>query len=484
LDKYLPSQKRDGLKVSETIILASIYRALISKSKRSFSSWSKETTLPEIANFSPNKLTSQHFWDQMDTVTDSMIEGIEKDLTVALINKYNITLDTLFYDTTNFFTFIDTANERSSLTKRGHNKQKRNDLRQFSLALLVEREFFIPLSSKVYQGNINDSFLFKEYLPEILNKFKEINLELKDLTIVFDKGNNSKDAFSKIDSGKIHYVASISPFPHKDLIEAPLSSYSKVTVNGKEILSLRTVKEIWGKKRTVILYKSEKLFIGQLRGLEKYIKTALNDLENLKEELKNENFTEKEWKKKKDKIKEKIVNILKGEWSRKKKELIKFNLRRSKDGFVSLSYNINDSYYKFLLNNYFGKRILITDQKGWKTEEIIAAYWGQSKIEEVFKHLKNPYHNSAKPTFHWTDSKIKVHTFTCLIGLLLVQLLHKKVREKGINLSIDEILLKLKGIRKGNIIYLKDSDKKIKVEKYIEEIDNDQKELLDIVNGF
>ncbi len=376
LDKYLPSQKRDGLKVSETIILASIYRALVSKSKRSFSSWSKETTLPEIANFSPNKLTSQHFWDQMDTVTDSMIEGIEKDLTVALINKYNITLDTLFYDTTNFFTFIDTANERSSLTKRGHNKQKRNDLRQFSLALLVEREFFIPLSSKVYQGNINDSSLFKEYLPEILNKFKEINLELKDLTIVFDKGNNSKVAFSKIDSGKIHYVASISPFPHKDLIEVPLSSYSKVTVNGKEILSLRTVKEIWGKKRTVILYKSEKLFIGQLRGLEKYIKTALNDLENLKEELKNENFTEKEWKKKKDKIKEKIVNILKGEWTGKKKELIKFNLRRSKDGFVSLSYNINDSYYKFLLNNYFGKRILITDQEGWKTEEIIATYWG------------------------------------------------------------------------------------------------------------
>ena len=72
----------------------------------------------------------------------------------------------------------------------------------------------------------------------------------------------------------------------------------------------------------------------------------------------------------------------------KKKELIKFNLRRSKDGFVSLSYNI------------------------------------------------------------------------------------------------DEILLKLKGIRKGNIIYLKGSDKKIKVEEYIEEMDNDQKELFDIVNSF
>ncbi len=479
-DKYLPSQKRDGLKVSETLILASIYRALHISSKRSFSTWSRETTLPEIANFSPDKLTSQHFWDQMNTVTEEMIEKIEKDLTLNLINKYNITLDTLFYDTTNFFTFIDTSNERSSLTKRGHNKQKRNDLRQFSLALLVEKEFFLPLSSKVYDGNINDNSLFKEYLPYIFKKFREINLELADLTIVFDKGNNSKNAFSKIDCGKIHYVASLSPSHHKDLISIPISSYSKININGKEILFFRTKKEIYGKIRTVVIYKSDKLFIGQLRGLEKYIKTKTEELFELKKDLSEKIFTLPTWKKKKEQLKKKITNLLRGEFPK----LISFNLRRGKNGNVLLSYEVNDDYYKYLLNDYFGKRILITDQEGWNTEDIISAYWGQSKIEKVFKHLKNPYHNSVKPTFHWTDSKIKVHTFTCLTGLLLVQLLNKKVREKEINLSIDEILLKLKGIRKGNIIYLDSNGKKIRVEEYLEEMDDDQKRLLDIINNF
>lgn len=75
-NKYLPSQKRDGQNDSETLILASIYRALYVSSKRSFSLWSRETTLLENANFSSDKLTSQHFWDQMDVVTEDMIDKI------------------------------------------------------------------------------------------------------------------------------------------------------------------------------------------------------------------------------------------------------------------------------------------------------------------------------------------------------------------------------------------------------------------------
>lgn len=223
-------------------------------------------------------------------------------------------------------------------------------MRQFSLALLVTRDFFLPLSSKVYEGNVNDSSLFKEYLPYIFNKFREINLELVDLTIVFDKGNNSKDAFLEIDKNKIHYVASISPSHHKELLTIPIDSYSKVKVNGKEILSIRTVKEIWGKQKTVVIYRSDKLFAGQLRGLEKYIKTKIKELSKLKEDLSEKIFILATWEKKKEQIKKKITNLLRGE--NILLPLISFKLRRGKNGNVLLSYEVNDDYYKFLLNSY------------------------------------------------------------------------------------------------------------------------------------
>ena len=45
--------------------------------------------------------------------------------------ELGLELDTLFYDTTNFFTFIDSTNTRCTVAKRGHSKQKRFDLRIF-----------------------------------------------------------------------------------------------------------------------------------------------------------------------------------------------------------------------------------------------------------------------------------------------------------------------------------------------------------------
>ncbi|MDH7579028.1 MAG: hypothetical protein QHH75_14715 [Bacillota bacterium] len=65
-------------------------------------------------------------------------------------------------------------------------------------------------------------------------------------------------------------------------------------------------------------------------------------------------------------------------------------------------------------------------QDNWSDAEIIAAYHGQSNVERVFKHLKNPYHNGVHPQYHWTDQKIRVHTFICLTGLLLSQVLIKR----------------------------------------------------------
>jgi len=47
------------------------------------------------------------------------------------------------------------------------------------------------------------------------------------------------------------------------------------------------------------------------------------------------------------------------------------------------------------------------------------------------------YHLAVRPQLHWTDQKIKVHTFICLLGLLLTEILRKKVHDAGIKMSLD-----------------------------------------------
>src|SRR6516164_2748813 len=81
-------------------------------------------------------------------------------MTQRLIERFQLDLRALIYDGTNFFTYINTRTA-SQLPQRGHNKQKRGDLRQVSLGLLVSTDFHIPLLHKVYAGNVPDSTEFR-----------------------------------------------------------------------------------------------------------------------------------------------------------------------------------------------------------------------------------------------------------------------------------------------------------------------------------
>jgi hypothetical protein len=80
------------------------------------------------------ELIDAHFWDQMDAVPAGALAAIEEALVRRVVAQEGLAPDTLFYDTTNFFTFIASGNARPTLPRRGHNKQKRHDLRQLGLA--------------------------------------------------------------------------------------------------------------------------------------------------------------------------------------------------------------------------------------------------------------------------------------------------------------------------------------------------------------
>ena len=475
LKKHLPGRKRASLEVADTILLGAIYRALHPSSKRRFERWAKLTTLPRLYGFDPSKVTSQHFWDQMDSVSEKDIEKIEDDIIRKVFKKYNLSFSTLFYDTTNFYTFIATQNKRSNLARRGHNKQKRNDLKQFNLALLTTKDFLLPLLHHVYQGQKNDVSTFPDYLEMMLKRLKDIIPQLEDITLVFDKGNSSKKAIEKLK--EVGYVGSLSIYSHKDLIKVPYDIYHEVELSdGKKVLCYRTKKLLWGKEHTILIKKSDKLKEGQIRGFLRDIDKKVSLLENLKEKL----ASPKAKRKDKEKLEKGIESILSGRFM---KDVINVELKRSsrfKSGFT-LTYRINEEKKQRIIDNIFGKKVLFTNRHTWTEREIIEAYHGQSKIERVFRHLKNPYHLAVRPQFHFTDQKIKVHTFICLLGLMLVEILRKKVYDAGIKMSLDDVLYHLGNIRESVSLFSTARKGKPRVEVQLEEMNEIEKRLFDVV---
>jgi len=57
------------------------------------------------------------------------------------------------------------------------------------------------------------------------------------------------------------------------------------------------------------------------------------------------------------------------------------------------------------------------------------------------------------PMFHWTDSKIRVHAFYCVLALTLTSLLQRTLHQQGLDLSMDRALELLSGIQEVLLVY-------------------------------
>jgi len=481
INKHLKDKPfRDGFTVGGSLLLAAIGRVCKLTSKRNwYEGWARHTSLSYLIRMSLNRLDSQHFWDQMDALPVSAIPAIEEEIVLNILEKENIALDTLLCDTTNFFTYIDSTNHRCTIAQRGKNKQKRMDLRQFGLLLLVSRKDQIPIFHKVYQGNFADKTVFKEEFKNVLNRFKAISGSLEDITLVFDQGNNSKKMLKNV-TGGIHFVGALSPYHHKALIKEANDLMTSVTVNGRDVLCYNVRKEIWGLDFTAVVYISEKLLQGQIRGIEQNIKKLFKKLSELKEKIATP--TRKGKKRTKAGLEKKISAMI---GSLSSKNIIRWRIKPLKQDAFDLSFWIDEDQFNFLKEQWLGRRIIITNRHQWTTEDIISAYWGQANVENSFKRMKNPFHLAIRPQYHWTDQKIKVHGFICLLAFLMVMVAYKRAKEKvGFKGSTHSFLEKLSAIRLATFIEnpAKKTKGRYKANYRLEEMDPDIFELAEAMN--
>jgi len=117
-----------------------------------------------------------------------------------------------------------------------------------------------------------------------------------------------------------------------------------------------------------------------------------------------------------------------------------------------LAYQFRTAAWRDLQRTLLGKTILFTDQASWTDAEIVRGYRSQHQVESAFRCLKSPHHVSLRPQRHWTDQKIRVHVFYCVLALLLCSLLRRQLHRQGIDGSIPALLEDLGQIREVGIV--------------------------------
>ncbi len=266
-DYFSEKPIRNNLTAGATFLLGAIGRTCMLTSKRGWYNWAKTTSLEYLLRVNLSKINSQHFWDLMDALPEKSIPKVEEDLLKKVMNVFDIKSDTLFFDTTNFYTYIATSNTHCTIAQRGKNKQKRSDLRQVGMALVVTREDLIPLFHHSYRGNMNDTVVFKTVIRSIKQRIINLGLDINNHTFVFDRGNNSIANLEIVKKLGLFYVGALTPYHHMELTVTALKNLKAIKVDRDEINSYRTKTKIWDEERTIIAFISEKLKSGQIRGI-------------------------------------------------------------------------------------------------------------------------------------------------------------------------------------------------------------------------
>lgn len=450
LDSIIPAKRNQGLSCGQYLLLAAINRALAPTSKLQFADWYRQTALTRLLPADPAWLSSQNFWNHMNLVTADHIAACEQQMSRRLIERLQLDLRALVYDGTNFFTYINTRTA-AELPQRGHNKQKRGDLRQVSLGLLVSTDFHIPLLHWVYAGNVADSVEFRSVTEELAAHYRELAQICEHITLIFDKGNNSEEAFDTLDASPFHFVGSLVPSQHADLLAAPRRRFRALTdprLEGVEVY--RTEKKVFGRPQTVVITFNQHLLDGQMQGVTTNLNKARGKLRELQQQLRR-------WREGKLKGKRPtlagVQNQLRSICSTQHlKAILKIELKEVRRG-LELTFWTDQAALDRLCRVHLGKTLLFTDNADWSDEQIVLAYRSQYHIEDAFKQMKNPQFLRWSPMFHWTDSKIRVHAFYCVLALTLTSVLQRELWQKGEQLSINRLLEELGQIRETLVIY-------------------------------
>ena len=262
LQKHIPGE-RVGIPRWIFFLITILNRLDSASSKEQIGKWASKTILPHLLNFDPKHLNSKNFWYVTDDIISerelkkkrqenpniedelcagidiSVFERMENELWPKLYALLGKSIETLIYDTTNFFTYIEEP-VSSLLSKKGHNKESRHHLRQVGLAMVVEKEWGLPLFHRLYRGNSQDSKTFSCLISELIGKVKASFNEVNDIVLVLDKGNNSEANFEKL-QGKVNWIGSLIPSRYNELIDKELSEYTGYTAKHKYYKKIMSV---------------------------------------------------------------------------------------------------------------------------------------------------------------------------------------------------------------------------------------------------
>jgi len=354
-------------------------RALSPSSKLAIEQWAAEEV---FLGGDESPLQVQHFYRAMDFFLEHA-EAIQKEVFWSTASLLNLTVDLIFFDTTNTYFEIEEPGP-SELKAYGKSKEKRDDLPLVTVGLAVTREG-IPVRCWVLPGNQHDSQRVAQ-VQQDLNNWK-----LGRVVWVMDRGMTSDENRRILQKAGGQYILG-EKLRGNHMSEMALSHPGrfKVVADHLQVKQVH-VGEGTGRRRYVIAYNPQPAEADRI--------TREKNLERLRCEL----------------------EALNGK--KRKKPECRLLLHPSRGRYVK---ELKSGKFKIDLAKVKqeealdGKYLLSTSDESLSVEDVALGYKQLLEVERAFRTLKSSL--SLRPIFHSKDDRIRSHVLICWLALLLVRI--------------------------------------------------------------
>ncbi len=416
INHYVP--KRQGLSLGLQIFLMVCHRLLDDKpSSANLERWVKTTHLPLVAQFDPARLNINTQVYTMDKIYDEE-HNIDHMLRIAhdlylnaqkLLGKEE---NTYFYDITS--TYFE--GKCCPIARLGYSRDNASDKLQINIGMVVNGVYGLPMMTKVFEGNINDANTVYEmvyYAKFILGKKKGL--------LVMDRGMDSEDNIRIMDTTGYDYVIGLrgthSFVEELKLATDPSTNDWNTFKSGDVTIRLKKYsKNLFGKRRFVLLYYSPKIAQEQQEHRQHLIDQAIRTLKSTRQ-LTLENAR-------------KIIKSV-------RKYFILTTTAHGIEWRVD-QVGMNRSDRKS------GKFCLITN-KDIAPQAIYELYFSKDKVEKGFRHMKQDV--ALHPTRKRLADRVRVDVFLCHLAYLLLVTAEQLVRKEKIGIFWDGLSSETQEIR-------------------------------------
>lgn len=473
IDDVVGSRRADAAaSVGTYIALAAANRVVAPCSKLAFAEWWATTAGDRWLKVPAAALDHRRFWAAMHALDAEALVEIERRLVAKMVAEFAVDLSGLVLDMTNFATYIDSANDRADIAQRGHAKQKRTDLRLVGLGLVVSVDGGIPICSHTYAGNKPDVTQFAGIVTELVKRWGPLATSSDELTLVYDAGQDSAANQAHIEASPLHFIGSLPPSGHLDLLAVPADRFGVVDAGRfPGLTAVDTRGPALGAERRLIVTHSPTLHAKQAQGFEQTIAAARRRLDELAGRL-----ARGKTRKSRAGIEAEIASIVKPRWLTR---VITATVSGEQPSDFALLWAVDRKAVEALAEEIFGKRILFTDRDDWTVADVVAGYRSQSSVENDFRQMKDPHVVSFSPMFHWTDQNIRVHSFYCVLALTVARLMARQAAHAGMTMSVRELLATLAGIQETVLLYPSTGGRP-KARRMLTDTDATQKRLHDL----